>query len=437
MTSASHRRSLKNAWRLSAALLLPRLLQQLKGDALSPRDDPALIADLLDILRDDPGFDALGQALLETDGRARGARFLALWPEMRQRLSARGHHHLALLNLRWGWEALGEAPKSLDASALRGVTRRWQQALRHFAPTLADPDFLNTLAIDVGAAEHAEGSAEQVVQWLFEPHGDALIKALEEPGAQPAPLLKVHWQTLADGPALLAADLADGALKQRVLATTDLWRRRVIDRALSMADEQAQPVEATDDDRAALLRPFDTLRWVTDILGPHEDLSVWALDKAVVWAWPLYKTKAETRLKDLLDASKPFATHVESLLQRHAGAFGRQGVLADHILFMADFHPAEEQAAMFRRAMTICPGHRNSRLMLSYHQVNLARRALLKAEANDPLKVLTNIGKLAAREAIAEAEAHLDEAEELFPDNERLAEYRQKVAALRERFKVT
>ena len=179
-----------------------------------------------------------------------------------------------------------------------------------------------------------------------------------------------------------------------------------------------------------------------DAFDEYDELTVEGLlrellDKSVAWAWPLYKTKEETRLKDLLDASKPFAAHVESLLLRDAGAFGRQSVLADHLLFVADFHPAEEQAAIFRRAIKICPGHRNSRLMLSYHRVNLARKALLRAEANDPLKVLTNIGKLSAREAIAEAEAHLDEAEELFPDNERLAEFRGKIAALRERFGVT
>ncbi len=420
-------RSTRAAWRLTEAALLPPLMRQLKGEPLGPDDRPGQIAGLLQILRLDPAFVDLARALLDPDPTASRARFSAQWPEALKRLPTQGHHHLALLNIRWGWDALAQ-PGANPASL-------WERGLRHLSPVLADPAYLTEIALASGTPESADGLNLDLAEWIFEPHGQSLMDGVDDAGLGATEGLSHHWRVLAEGPALLCGH-GDALLRQQVELICGQWRRQFVDRAMAVAAERARPVEPTSATPEELAAPFKILLDLKRVRGFDEHASIWALETAVAWSWPLFNIKDTARLQGLLDAARPFVQHVEALLLRGGGAFGRNSLCADYLLFAADFVPYEEQHAWFRRALEVCPGHRNSRLMLSYNLLNKARAELVKAESTSPLEELGILNAAQAIEAARRAQTLLDEVEEIFPQNERLPETRERLARVCEKLKV-
>lgn len=408
------------AWRACEDVLLPSLWGHLTGRAAGPGDDPGQLAGLLGLARQDPGFAALGRALLEVGGPH---AFQAAWSPIQARLPALGHHHLAVLWTREGWLCAKEDP----ARALQ----RWQRAQRHFWRALGASGFVEQLAADCGATDRAAFLAREAPAWILEPHAQTLQEALV--GSQgDMRELEAHWRALSEAPAL-AGEVEAHAVKATLEAEVARWRTALAEQALGQAQEQARGVEPTSAPLEALEAPFRTLERAVRLFGPQEELSIWVLDKSVEWMWPLYKLKAEATLRALLALTKPFVFHVEALLRRGAGAFGRQSLCADYWLFVADDEPKDAQLWL-QRALDVCPGHRNARLMLSYHWLSQAHLALVKCEGpNTPLLAYVQISDDPAVEAWKEAKRHIDEAARLLPENPRLPDYhaRLNAAALR------
>ncbi|MEO1268955.1 MAG: hypothetical protein AAFX99_12710, partial [Myxococcota bacterium] len=168
------------ARRLTASVLLPRLMEQLKGEPLHDEDDPALLADLLHLLELDPDWKALGRALLEAPtGQGRTSQFAALWLSVLERLPPRGAHHLALLQVHWGWRALAEVTHTGPTP----VQRRWSQAMKYMAQVLESDAFFLELSQACGAGpDEARTLQDEAAQLWLQHLGHVLH------GLTPAPL---------------------------------------------------------------------------------------------------------------------------------------------------------------------------------------------------------------------------------------------------------
>lgn len=413
--------SARAAERLLQDALLPALHAHLTGLEHGPEDNPGLLADLLALLQPDPDFSALGQALLAPQGQA---RLQALWPAMEARLPPRGHHHLALLHTRAAWRAWHhqDHPKA---------TRLWSRALTSFGKALSDPDFLPELARDACAPQLSASLPSLLPAWLLEPHLHPLEEALPQlrPGGGEG--LLAHWHVLRHGAELLQRGGASEELVRQVEQASARHRARLRQRALDHAQELARDVESTSATDAQLQAPFVFLQAAQQLMGPDEEVSIWATERAVAWIWPLYKTRTHEPTKKLLAVSRPFAEHVERLLLQQTGAFGRQSLCADFLLFEADYVEFEEEKRWFERALAVCPRHRNAHLMLSYHELRLAHRELSKCENNTGLAAYVQISGEPLREAWRRAQGHIEEAARLFPENPKLGDYRERLEKAR------
>ncbi len=393
------------ARQVAHAALLPLLYKALTGQS-APLTRSARLGGLLDLLSTDRSYPEAAASLL--DGSARWA---ALWPDMRSRLPAEGHHHLALLALRSGWDALDDDPSA--------ATRSFLAALEAFARVVADPNYIAQWRAAAGlGAERLDP-----IPWILAPHAQWLREAVAEPASFHARRAGVHWMVL---------ERAGDRLGSNALSVARALQTEIVELALAQAVElasQTEPLQASD---AELIAPLHLLRDLTGGIGIQEDISIWALESAVGWAWPLYKTRELDRLRVLMEAVRPFGMHVEELLVRNEGAFGRQSLCADFLLFLADNAPFEEQDGLFLRGLKVCPGHRNSRLMLSYHRLRQAHAALVKAEAPAGLSEMV-LGRRQFRETVASARALVDEAEALFEPNPKIDDYRKRVQALEKR----
>ena len=400
MTDAARR----VARELIHATLLPPLYQALTGRAASP-GRASRLGGLLDLLSRDAQFPEAAASLARDT-----ARWGAIWPGMRDRLPAEGQHHLALLETRMGWDAD-------DPSA---ATRHFLRALGHFGAVLADGEYTRRLATRCGPLDVDD---TEIARWILTPHAQAVLDAIAAPQTFDARAAAPHWHVL---------ERAGGKLGDTAATVAASLRVEIVERALAQGALVAADVEPTHSSPEQLGAPLHLLRRLTAGIGNHEEISIWALERAVEWAWPLYKTRALDQLGALMDAVRPFGIHVEELLARGEGAFGRQSLCADFLLFVADNAAFDEQEALFRRGLAVCPGHRNSRLMLSYHKLRVANTLLVRAEAPPGLtEVMT--GRRQWRESVASARALVEEAEELFAPNPKIADYRKRVEALEAR----
>lgn len=396
------------ARQLAHATLLPPLYRALTG-----RDEPkaaARLGGLLDLLLADPAFPEAARSLA-----GNGARWSALWPGLRDRLPTQGQHHLALLETRQGWNQLTQDPSA--------ATRHFTNALEHWAPVLEDRTYIEAFSAACGLDPSQAGAAE-LARWVLTPHVSALASAIAEPAQFDERLARPHWHVLERAQTRLPAGRDEAALQRSILV------EQVLEQVSAMAAE-LEPLKATD---AELTAPIETLRRLTGGVGIHEDLSIWALERAVQWAWPLYKTRSLERLGKLMDAVRPFGMHVEEMLLRGDGAFGRQSLCADFLLFLADNAQFDEQEPLFRRGLAVCPGHRNSRLMLSYHKLREANAVLIRAEAPPGLSEVM-LGRTQFRQTVSDARALVDQAEELFAPNPKIPDYRRRVEKLEVRRK--
>jgi len=428
LTSAELRR----AHRVLDTVALPRLLAAIKGEPLSPRDRPELIADLHHLLQADPAYIDLGRAFLEGEPSGpSSSRFAAVWVEVVERLPTRGHHHLALLHLRWGWEALNHEPD--PRTRRQSAIRRWATALRHAGRVAADAGFFDALAAASAAAGQGEALRRRVPELLLGPHGRALIEGLAVDATLEPSRLEPHWKLLVEAPDLVRELLPDADSSHDFEACSARWRARVIEEVVADCERLAaevDPVEATVDD---LRRPIYHARRFTNLAGMQEPLTLWVIETTVRWAWPLYKGEGHGRLEALVAATRPFGTHLESLLLRGVGAFGRQAMCADYLLFVADFASGEEEDRLQQRALKVCPNHRNARLMLSYRRLHDAHLQLIRLETSEPLERYVPGLSRGLEEAVERAAAAIALAEELFPANERLPDYVARLARARAR----
>lgn len=424
---------LQRAQRLLDAVLLPRLLAAIKAEPLSVRDRPELIADLHRILQADPAWIDLGRTLLDRGGPGEpGSRFAALWIEVVDRLPTRGHHHLGLLHLRWGWEALNDDPN--PSRRRQSAIRRWATAIRHLGRVTADPTFFDELARASGAPGQGAALRARLPELLLEPHGRALIDALAAEANLEPSRLEPHWRLLVEAPDLVKELLPPGAGTPDFEGASARWRARVVEEVVAGCERLAaevDPVDATVDD---LRRPFYHAQRFVNLAGMHELLTLWVIERAVQWAWPLYKGKAQPRLEAIVTATRPFGTHLESMLLRGIGAFGRQALCADYLLFVADFASGDDEERILQRALKVCPGHRNARLMLSYQRLHDAHLQLIRIETREPLERYVPGLSHSIDDAFERAQAAIALAEELFPANERLPDYQARLAKARERY---
>lgn len=176
--------------------------------------------------------------------------------------------------------------------------------------------------------------------------------------------------------------------------------------------------------------PFDRLNRRFRALDITDDVAISVVDKTVQSAWKLRKLDrwGEPDVADaILAATRRFADQLGEALD--AGrAMGRQSLAADYLVFRGErLDETEEREAVFERALSLCPGHRNASMMLSYVRLQQAHEILLKFAL-----VPGAVGRLPRanerlRASILTAHSYVEDAARVFPSNDELPQYRRDV----------
>ena len=260
-------------------------------------------------------------------------------------------------------------------------------------------------------------------------------------------LARFEWYALDEASAVLGADAA-GSSQARARDASSMLRhagalaydaRRALRAELRevFARDTAQ-IDVTQDSSEQLLSSFSFLAECSELIGHDLDTSTQVVLAAVELAWKLRHTGREEQgddLSRLLLLAAPFHAELMRHIERE-GYVGPNSKCSDFLVFQGEDSPDHAtRRAAFERALTICPGHRNASLMLSYEHLHLAAQALnALGLIPAPLKHLP-VGER-PKMLWRSAKQHIDEAEAIYPFNERLERYRATLSEVAERLRI-
>lgn len=417
---------------LRAANLIPKLYARLTLERYSASDEELRrMASWPDTLRQDPGWELLRLSLDEP--RA--------WPSVWHQAVERGfsptsdHHHALLferLSARfaqdqdfegalWAFnECVGAWRRVMSTSYLTSLIKdlipEADEATR-LAHMKSLTDLLDPLVdervaqlkhamrlddVELNAQDGAKPPTQQLDRRMIRFAWSALEMTqliLNQPGQDPLGAL-----------ARLSRRAQDKQTALRAEATTRF--RRMIE-ALDLS-------QARD---AVLVAPFDWAKQAFELIGIDLMTSVEVVEQAVELGWSLRRLGRDDDedFKLMLRLAEPFNEHLAHHMDTPE-ALGHNSKCADFLVFQGELlSDRAQRRQVFERGVKLCPGHRNSLMLLSHEQLHEANLHLGQSKVRD----LT--GAKHAGQQLKLAWSAYKQAEQTYPHNKDLEKTRQRI----------
>lgn len=409
---------------LRAGAIIPTLYRRLSLERFTPTDaEVRQLRDWAVALREDEAAwriidDALPHA--------------AAWPEAWRRATAAGfgprtdHHHALLF---------GEfTARFIAADDLESASWTWRECIAAWTRLFSSSypqELFETVAPDL-AREEPELLAS-ILDPLVEARATELRSAvgLDSPRELPRldrRRLRFSLRALAQ---LGAPQSADASPCLRRLEERAHEARVATD--LAVLDRFAELGESVDLSEASGEALTGRFRWIADyyaIAQVTERAAVDVVNEAVETCWGLRRVGRDSipEFDEILLATRSFNEELERRLLSFQSAFGHNGVCADFLVFLGERETVEEEKkALFRRGLQVCPGHRNSAMLLAWELVGDAQRVLVQLALFPALVARAGPPKRRARELVEHAWALCDEAASIYAFDEKLPEVRENV----------
>jgi len=325
-------------------------------------------------------------------------------------------HHLALY--------FQKVATSLEAIAPEAAANAWMRSLAAWLALSEERAYLSRLEEAVLGDAAARGRAASIaippermpleVVAEIAKRADATSRDLAPAGR--AALLALAW--VEDAGRLASAP--PDALK-RARQAADRHRNAAIDSAIGIIGETLDDAhvrgELGTQGRAILLRALDVWTWS----GNDEAVEQFVVDRLGTVGWELYRARSWDALRYLLD---PFQPLIESLAARiekdPASKIAYSAPCAQMFVFLSEVESfASKKLAFAERAVSICPTHRNGRLVLA---------AVLCDRAIDAMRGMQLIAR---KNDIERAAGMIDRAEKLYPQATELPEAKSMLERVR------
>ncbi len=423
---------------LRAGAVVPTLYRRLGLERFTPTD--AQIRGLRDwaaSLRRDAGWEVLRDVL------DRPAAWPDVWKEaIEAGFSPRTDHHHALLFADF-------CDRFIAAKDFTGARWAWRQCIGAWSRVFDSP-YPGELFDDVAPRLSDDGpDRDEMLRAMLDRLVDARLDDLREasgvaaPTDQPTlerPRLRFAWQALQYVMETAArvsdrwgtfAHLGHRAEHGRQLVNADVVRR---------FEALGEEVDLSAAEEEALLGRF---QWQADYfatVGYTEAAVTSMVSEIVETCWGLRRVGRDERpeFDMLLRIGAPFNEDLRRRLKNYDSAFGHNSRCADFLVFQGEQESDHDRRrARFEAGLEVCPGHRNSAMLLSYEPLHDAR--VLLAQTSLTPSVVSMIPGTSRRvdEAVRRAWELCDEAEEIYPYNETLEEVRDEVRAEAERLGVS
>ncbi|MEZ4460125.1 MAG: hypothetical protein R3E66_10420 [bacterium] len=394
--SPAHR-ALLNA--LTAEDIVPRLILRLSGGHVTAtQDDVRRLRDWPHALKESSSWPELIQHL---DAPQFSDRFeAAIAATMPDRAA---HHHALLLGDLA--RRLAEARQYDDALRCESWSKTsWQQ--------IAASGYLDRLALAVEPSSSAD-DRKRLIETLLQPRFDAKVAELRERLSEPSQQLDEtalvylrQWFDVWGGFDALARPVSFVGVATRAIG--------------AQLDAELQHVDLSSAD-SDVVSPFRTARLRTKALGDPDAVFSEILTRMIPTLWSLRRAgRDETKaFRELVDEGISMSDALITAIASGA-ALGQNARCADLFVFRAERERGADRRPFLRKALDVCPGHRNASMLLSYVLLHEMQLELFNAK-----NALFTAGR---KKILAKAHQKLREAELAFALNEDIEKYRERFA---------
>lgn len=191
---------------------------------------------------------------------------------------------------------------------------------------------------------------------------------------------------------------------KRLRGAAQRHRNAAIEAALAVTSEALDEASVRDDGKkeslGLLLRAVAVWGWTSN----DEAVEHFVVDRLDKIGWVLYRARGWTELRDLLAPFRPMIDNLARRVIEDPGQIAYASGCAQMFVFLSEVERnIEQKIVLAERAVTICPTHRNGRLVLA---------AFLCQSAQATLRTMT---LFARRDDLLRCEAMIARAAQLYP----------------------
>lgn len=415
---------------LDARLYLPRLVARLSMGSMTIDDETAARwAGWIDALRDDPAWEFVRPALDMPEA----------WPEVWTRAREAGfstatEHHQAIFFTR-----LFE--RALDDDHVELARHAWSETLRSWRAVVDDEKFI-ARHLASSAPDLNDDQRREVVKTLLDGPlaqlGELGIDSLRlrswesPPARRPLRFLLEALGTARDTFAPSTSPLADG-IRRRIDNIDEKLHQSIIE----ALDRNLDRFDHADADLRDFIVPFEGALLRCRRLRHPPGLDRMILRRGLALIWDLRDAGRDDELgiiPEMVERLEPCAERLRDA--DDDDFFGLEGAVADLLVFKGEEALSlDDRRQAFEEALEICPGHRNASRLLSYLLLEQANRDLLKTAALPDATARIGPARRRLIPVVERAAERIERAEELYPDNDLLDQYRSDLEGEIERFK--
>ena len=420
---------------LNAELYLPPLVDRLSSGHITI-DTPTACrwAGWIDSLVDDEAWSIIEPALHTPEA----------WPDVWARARRAGfspttEHHQAIFFTR-------HFERALEASRLELARRAWSEALASWSALARTTHIQDVVLAPVSDTLTGDKMTRAVSALLDNPLamlGDEAVRAMHLLVWE-APPMRRPLRFVLD--ALNAAreafddpeEFKDSPLAAGVLDALGLIEERLHRTITDELDRRLKELDRATVTSEELLAAFDGALVRSEHLHHPKEVDRVLLRRGLGLIWDLREIGREEELEVLLplvERLTPCAIRLRDLDEE--SRFGLEGAIADLFVFVGEEALSiDDRQEAYETAIEICPGHRNASRLLSYLLLERANRELLKTAALPSASVRVGPIRRRIHGLVKRAQASIERAAELYPDNELLGQYYRDLGEETRRFEV-
>lgn len=431
---------------LRAERLVPHLFRRLSLERYVVDDEElARLHDWPSTLMRDPGWEII-EPVLE-----RPVAWPAAWHQACERgWSPMSDHHHALLFDRL-------TARMLRDGEYEQAQWAWIEALSAWA-RVAETDYLERLlgdlvevSADAEEDPEAQATREQVVRELLVPmiaeRAQDLQEALGLLNAQPSGGIerrraRFAWSALELTREILGRAGRRDTLGMLARAAREVERvtETIVGEVIARFEQHYSALELSTVGAEALLAPFEWISAVASLIGHHEAASIHVVRTVVELGWTLRRMGRDEDPKagfaKVLQTTEGFNLDLEKrLLSRDV--LGNNSKCADFLVFQGELERAPKRSALFERGLKVCPGHRNSAMLLSYDKLNEANSVLVQLAATSSVSRMVPSSARHNEEQVLRAHDLILSATRLYPSNDALPGYTSRLEEAAARLHIT
>lgn len=428
---------------LRAQQLIPKLHMRLTFERyVATEDDMRRLSAWPDALSQDPGWPRIEPVLDQPDA----------WPAAWHRAtelgwSPKSDHHNALFftqmtdrfasdedyeNALWSWtEAIGA----------------WKRLMQSDYPSALLADL--TPEADEDTRQNHQQTLRDLLSPLIEDKAHALRDALrlDDDRRQNEQIDKRQarfaWSAL-DMAKVILNDIDTTqdhfGILTHLLSQTSQKQETIRMETIARFERMVQALDLNEATGEALVGPFEWVTQVFEMLGANSHGSISIVEQVVDLGWSLRRLGLDDNNKDF-EHILQITSHFNDDLSRRVKSletFGHNAKCADFLVFKGELaDTTESRKAIFERGLEICPGHRNSAMLLSYEYLNEAHALIYQLKLVPGTVSRTLSPSKAVEDTVLKAWAKVEQAEDVFPTNKELEQYVARVETTAKRLGVT